>query len=256
MKRRATTASDPIPYQREHRAADYRRGREDGHDRLPSYTELLTLIDQGKRLTTPYTRQLIELGRHDMDKQLELFSRRTAQRYEQIGQKRAKLADIEEQIECGRDEITEARAPLTEAELAPRSPQEAAPGNRSKLLARRAAEREQRVVEAKERQATRVRRAGLLREEIAGLSAAIDREFVAAQSRARQMGDYYVVRVSGYWDGIVQTHPEGPFLAPLVDSVVPVLPDWIDATCVDGVIKMPSVDEPVEEQPTDPEVDP
>lgn len=220
------------------RKADIRNGRRDGRKHLPTYSEVVELVNADAEVSTPYQQVLISSGRRQINEEYKAFLRAVD---EHLSRRVALLSDLgtaQRQEQSARDALVVARAELTEAELWPRSPHELAMAA-AELRGRRAAQREQRIAKAEQELARETAVVEGHQKEIKKTSEMIDKLFARAQANGRKIADYSVLRIATYWDALVQTHPEGRNLASLLPPATFPLPAWVEAMCWVGDVAPP-----------------
>jgi hypothetical protein len=217
-------------YPADDRKADVRKGRRDGRRQLPTYSEIVELLNADAEVTTPYQKVLISSGRHQIGEEYKAFLRAVDGYLLRRASLRADLVTAQHDEQRARDALVVARAELTDAELQPRSPHELAMGGQQ-LRGRRAAMREHRIALAEQALAMRTAAVESRKKEIEETSEMIDKLFAHAQANARKLADYSVLRIATYWDALVQTHSEGRNIAPMLPPVTFPLPAWVEAMC-------------------------
>lgn len=207
--------------------SDVRHGRRDGRKLLPAYGDVLERVQADVSVSTPYHRVLMQAGVHEISEryrsyldQIDGFHRRVA------GLETALTVDEKALLRL-QDELAKARAELTESDLAPRSPHEIPLAGTPELRGRRAWARDQRVAAVQRELDRRMTAIDTRRREIVETSAMIDEAFALAKAHGQQVADHYVVRISAYWDALVQKHAEGRNLASILPTITVPSPAWM-----------------------------
>lgn len=210
-----------------------RNGRRDGRKHIPTYA---VTFEPGADLATAYEQRLRSEGRHEIDEQLRDFLRRTDSLRRRKAELESLLVRDEISVKDGRELLAEARTELTASDLEPRSPQEVALQQRepASLRSRRAAERRQRIDDAREALDRLLAAAADRHREIAEARGLVEVEFTHAQAYGRRLAGLCRIRISTYWDAVVQRHPDGRDLATTRPPARFDPPEWIDAAHWDG----------------------
>jgi hypothetical protein len=259
MTRRRRTPQDYTAidlYSRVDRKADRKRGKKDGRRRLPTYTGVVGLVEDGAPVTTEYHKYLLEMGRYDIDDAYQSFVDRSNAHRRRLAALNATLAEDDERVAYGRKDLDRAQEVLTPEELEPRNPREVALAGSAALLSRRVAMRRQRIDAAMEelarRQAVKDGRVKQI-DEIYGL---IDGEFAKAQALGWRRYRCCLMRVATYWDGVVQTHPEGGSLVSILPPVSLDPPGWLKATFRGGELVVTAAAAPPPAAESEPDAEP
>lgn len=242
-RRRAARETAEQLYSRHDRKEDRRNGRRDGRKGQPTVTGVESLLEYDLPVTTPYSNWLVAVGHSRTNKEREAFGERTDRVRLQLAGLYSTLAEDRRRIEHGWEDLALARAALTEEELLPRNPQEAVL-SRDALRDRRNQARLRRIAEAQERLAALEAAEDARQRQIALQLGTIDQDYALAQARGRRWLDWARIRIAGYWDALVQTHPEGRTLVTLLPPPEIAEPAWLSSTCKDGVIAQGLTAEP------------
>jgi hypothetical protein len=215
---------------RQHRT-DARRGRRDGRKQIPTYTSVLERLDRGEPISTGYEDLIKSRGRHKIDELLHAFWHAVDRLSRDLATLKGLRAMDEVNLENAEKAMSEARLELSESDLLPRNPTEVglARTNPDELRARRAAERQRGIVAVNAELRHQREQVAARARAIAEAEELVQVEFVKVQARARAEHDRCLIRISVYWDALVQRHPEGRNLATTRPSVVLELPEWVRA---------------------------
>lgn len=225
-------------YPENDRQADIRKGRLDGRKQLPTYSEVVELVNADADVTTPYEKVLISSGLHEIGEEYKAFLRAVDGHLFRRAGLRADRVTAERNEQSARDARVAARAELTEAELRPRSPHELAMTD-DELRGRRAEMRQRRIERAEQELARQQALVESRKKEIDETSEKIDELFARAQANGRNLAAYSVMRIETYWDALVQTHSEGRNLASILPPATFPLPAWVEAMCWVGDVAPP-----------------
>jgi hypothetical protein len=223
----AAVGRESIPYQRRDRTADRRSGRRDGRRRIPSYTDLTEKIAVGKGVSAPYPQRLLVLSHHDVHNEYLALDRHTAGGRRRLINLRRELVEAGTEVERATFAVAAAEAPLTAAEMLPRNPTELSITNTPTLAGRRNAMRERRIGIARAEKVARIDAVGTLTRQIVLVQDELRQQFLIAQAQARQVNEYYGLRIAAYWQGVTLAHPEGRQLALMLPAIMPTLPAWV-----------------------------
>lgn len=216
-------------YSARERRVDGRCGRRDGRKRIPTYTGVLTRVEAGLPVVTIYHEHLLDTGLYEMNEAFrEFVDGLRPLRSRLIPLNNGLAADLRQVAQC-REDLLHATAELTEDELRPRNPQEVSLVASGALLDRRRSMRRQRIETARSRLISARSAAQVRRQAILDVHALIAEEFALAQARGWRHHDRCLLRIGRYWEGLVQTHPEGPSLASILPKPVLDKPEWLKA---------------------------
>jgi hypothetical protein len=244
-----------IPYSKKERRQDRKHGKRDGRKRLPTYSGVYELAEASATVTTPYQEQLSHAGSHQINDEFLAYVQRAERHKHRLAELRSSLTMAEQAVGRAKEKLIAAQAELSDADLVPRNPQELALAGTAELRSRYAARRDQRIEAAEQDLDRRQIAADACAKQIEEACDRIDQEFAVAQAHGQRIADYYTLRIATYWDAVVQKHPEGRNLAPMLPPVPATAPAWITATSKGGVITpapAPGPDEEseyVEEEP-------
>ena len=213
------------------RRRDARRGRRDGRKQIPTYTSVLDRVERGGPISTGYEDLLKSQGRHEIDELLRGFWHGVDGRSRDLAALRGLRAMDEANLANVEKAMHEARLELSESDLLPRNPTEVglAKTNPDELRARRASERQRGIAAVGAELRHQREQAAARTRAITEADGLIQVEFVKVQAHARARYDRCLIRISVYWDALVQRHPEGRNLAGIRPPVVFELPDWVRA---------------------------
>jgi hypothetical protein len=214
-------------YHKRDRRTDKRRGRRDGKHRTPAYNDVLAMVSADSAITAPYPKYLQSVAMDEMAEQLADFVRQSKPRLEALKVLRQQYVNTKRDLDRATDGVTASEAPLTDAELLPRSRAETRPDQSVVLRSRREATRTRRIVAAQGGEAATHNRLGELDSQIAAAEQEIRSDFVLTQTRAKQVSARSAMRVSAYWEHLVLAHAEGAYLAPMIRYTSQVLPSWV-----------------------------
>lgn len=208
---------------------DGRRGKRDGRQRIPTYTGVIKLVEAGLPVLTVYHEHLLNTGRFEMNEAFRAFvDSLHPHRKHLIPLNNGLAADLRQVAQC-REELLHATAELSEDELRPRNPREASLVASGALLDRRRSMRRQRIEAARLRLTSARNAAQVRRQAILDVHALIAEDFAVAQAQGWRHHDRCLLRIGRYWEGLVQTHPEGPSLVSILPKPVLDKPDWLTA---------------------------
>jgi hypothetical protein len=215
-------------YSARERRIDCRRGKRDGRKRIPTYTGVVNLVEAGLPVATTYHEHLLDTGRYEMNEAFRAFvDGLRPQRARLIPLNNGLASDLRQVAQC-REELMNATAELTDDELRPRNPRESSLVASGALLDRRRSMRRQRIEAARSRLTSARSAAQTRRQAILDVHALIAEQFALAQARGWRHHDKCLLRIGRYWEGLVQTHPEGPSLVSILPKPVLDKPDWLE----------------------------
>jgi len=216
-------------YSARERRVDGRYGRRDGRKRIPTYTGVVNLVEAGLPVVTIYHEHLLDTGLYEMNEAFrEFVDGLRPHRSRLIPLNSGLAADLRQVAQC-REDLLHATAELTEDELRPRNPREVSLVASGALLDRRRSMRRQRIEAARSRLTSARNAAQVRRQAILDVHAVIAEEFALAQARGWRYHDRCLLRIGRYWEGLVQTHPEGPSLVSILPKPVLDKPEWLKA---------------------------
>lgn len=238
-RRRSTS----IPgYPDDDRVADIRNGRRDGRKQLPTYSEVVELVNSNTDVVTPYCRTLITFGLNQIDQEYQSFLRAVDGHLLRRASLRADLVIAAQNDHRAQAGITVAAGELTPTDMEPKSPHEIVMSE-LQLRGRRVAMRDRRIASAEQEAARRTALRENCEKEIKETSEMIDKLFNQAQATARQLACHVQQRIAAYWHALVHTHSEGRNLASILPTTITFpLPAWVEAPCWVGDVA-PSVRE-------------
>src|SRR5262249_31723892 len=118
------------------------------------------------------------------------------------------IVTAENRVRQVRQSVDTALAPLTAEELLPRNPDEAARDGAT-IRQRREIMRERRIGRAKQRFEVEVGALERLRANRAAICRELEKDLERSRSTARRLRDFYVLRISNYWEGVLRAHVDG-----------------------------------------------
>jgi hypothetical protein len=221
-----------IPYERSARRADRKRGGHDGRRQQPPYGQLAGLLELGEPIAVPYLDELIRHGRHAIHQEYLRFLHRTTENSRLIRTGDEQLALAQDQVRLRERAVEQARTPVTDADLEPRNHMETTM-SATALRGRRVAARERRIADAERAYTAAVAAKDEIPLHLAAERTRIEQEFATAQTRALKVDEFYRLRMTTYWGGVADRHPEGVQLALLLPRIVPGPPDWVTGAAAD-----------------------